>query len=94
MECTLCLGYIIVLSSHCLVCGYLCVEGPPPLGRLLYELVLRSALVQVSAAARARLLYVLPLGGGGAPGPTGVLVRRPLHFQRGARDARGTTEVD
>ena len=59
MECTLCLGYIIVLSSHCLVCGYLCVEGPPPLGRLLYELVLRSALVQVSAAARARLLYVL-----------------------------------
>lgn len=59
MECTLCLGYIIVLSSHCLVCGYLCVEGPPPLGRLLYDLVLRSALVQVSAAARARLLYVL-----------------------------------
>jgi hypothetical protein len=59
MECTLCLGYIIVLYSHCLVCGYLCVEGPPPLGRLLYELVLRSALVQVSAAARARLLYVL-----------------------------------
>ena len=34
------------------------------------------------------------LGGGGAPGPTGVLVRRPLHFQRGARDARGTSNVE